>query len=139
MTKGKILLLGAFTAWPFMVPVIGWLFEAMGLFPETAADPPAAFVMFYVLLILTPIVLLALLGFYLIYLFTRTHLSLDWKLVWAVILVLGNVFAMLVFWVLHIWKPRHLAPTRGIFPFQLAGLCACADSLSPADCVPTSR
>ena len=119
MTKGKAITLAAFTAWPFIVPAIGLLFEATGLIPSAAAEPPAAFVVFYALLCLTPIEVLALLIFYLGYLFTRPHLSLDWKLVWAVALVIGHVFIMPVFWYLHIWKPRYFAPMQASSRFSL--------------------
>lgn len=119
MTKGKAITLAAFTAWPFIVPAIGLLFEATGLIPSAAAEPPAAFVVFYALLCLTPIEVLALLIFYLGYLFTRAHLSLDWKLVWAAALVIGHVFIMPVFWYLHIWKPRYFAPMQASSRFSL--------------------
>ena len=37
MTKGKAITLATFTAWPFVVPVIGLLFEATGM---TRVQPP---------------------------------------------------------------------------------------------------
>ena len=119
MTKGKAIILAAFTAWPFVVPAIGLLFEATGLISSAAAEPPAAFVVFYALLCFTPIEMLTLLIFYLGYLLTRPRLSLDWKLVWAAVLVIGHVFTMPVFWYLHIWKPRYFAPMQASSRFSL--------------------
>ena len=119
MTKGKALLLAALTAWPFLVPVIGLLIETIGLIPSTAAQPPAAFILFLVLLYLTPIVVLALLVFYLVYLFTRPQLSMDRKLVWAALLMIGHVFIMPVFWYLHIWRARSYPPMQASSRFSL--------------------
>ena len=111
MTKGRAIALGALTAWPFAVPAIGLLFEATGMLSSTASEPPAAFVVLYAFLLMTPIVVYALLVFYLVYLFT-TQMPLDKKLVWAALLVIGHVFTMPVFWYRHIWKPRGLAPLQ---------------------------
>jgi hypothetical protein len=76
-------------------------------------------VVLYALLCLTPIEVLALLVFYLGYLFTRPQLSLDWNLVWAAVLVIGHVFTMPVFWYLYIWKPRYFAPMQASSRFSL--------------------
>ena len=46
MIKNKAMALAALTAWLFMVPVIGPLFEVMGMMPSAASDPPAAFVVY---------------------------------------------------------------------------------------------
>ena len=72
----------------------------------------------YALLLMTPIVVYALLVFYLVYLFT-TQMPLDRKLVWAALLVIGHVFTMPVFWYRHIWKPRSLAPLEASSRFSL--------------------
>lgn len=118
MTRGRAIALGTLTAWPFAVPAIGLLFEATGMLPSSASEPPAAFVVLYALLLMTPIVIYGLLVFYLIYLFT-TQMPLDRKLVWAALLVIGHVFTMPVFWYRHIWKPRSLAPLEASSRFSL--------------------
>lgn len=119
ITRGKSLILAVFSVWPFGVILIGLFFEVTGMFPKISEELPAAFVLFYGLLLLTPIVVLALIGIYLVYLFTRPDLPLEWKLVWALVLILGNIFAMPLFWVLQVWKPRHLTPMRSASRFSL--------------------
>jgi len=108
-----------FTLWPFVVPLIGLLFEATGMLPSTAATPPAAFVLLLALLYSTPVIILGLVIFYLVYLFTRSKLPLDWIVVWAAVLMIVNVFAMPVFWYLVIWKPRQFAPLQTSSRFSL--------------------
>jgi hypothetical protein len=119
MARGGAITLAAFTVWPFVVPVIGLLAEASGMIPSTATEPPAAFVGLMVMLCLTVIEVLALLLFYLGYLFTRPLLPLEWKAVWAAVLVFGHVFTMPVFWVLQVWKPRHVGPMQAASRFSL--------------------
>ena len=119
MARGKAITLAAFTVWPFVVPVIGLLAEATGMIPSAATEPPAAFVALIVMLCLTAIEVLALLLFYLGYLFTRPLLPLEWKAVWAAVLVFGQVFTMPVFWVLHVWKPRNSDPMQASSRFSL--------------------
>jgi hypothetical protein len=71
------------------------------------------------MLCLTAIEVLALLLLYLGYLFTRPLLPLEWKAVWAAVLVFGHVFTMPIFWVLHVWKPRNLDPMQASSRFSL--------------------
>jgi hypothetical protein len=63
MTRGKALLLAGLTAWPFAVPMIGWLFEATGMTSVATAKPPAVFVLFLGMLYLTAIEVPALIVF----------------------------------------------------------------------------
>ena len=108
--KRQTIVLGALTAWPFVFGVLGLLVEIFGLIPKGSATPPPAFVVFLALLVLTPLAVLGLLVFYLVYLFTKTPLPQERKLIWAVALVAGHVFVMPVFWWRHVWKPRNMAP-----------------------------
>jgi hypothetical protein len=106
----KTMALGALTAWPFVFGALGLLVEIFGLIPKGSDTPPPAFVVFLALLVLTPVTSLGLLVFYLVYLFTKTPLPQERKLIWAVALVAGHVLVMPVFWWRHVWRPRNLAP-----------------------------
>ena len=48
---------------------------------------------------------MGLLAFYLWFLFDTDRIAAERKPLWAVVLFLGNVIAMSVFWYIHIWKP----------------------------------
>lgn len=52
----------------------------------------------------TMFLIFALLGFYVAYLFRTPRVPQDKKALWAVVLFLGNMFAMPVFWFLYIWR-----------------------------------
>ena len=51
------------------------------------------------------LLVMGLLAFYLWFLFDTDRIAADKKPLWAVVLFLGNVIAMPVFWYIHIWKP----------------------------------
>ena len=59
------------------------------------------FIMHFAVIILT----WCLIGFCIYYLFKTDHVKQDQKALWAVVLFLGNMLAMPVFWYLYIWKP----------------------------------
>ena len=42
---------------------------------------------------------------YLVYLFKTNYVPSEKKALWAVVIFLGNVFAMPVFWYLYVWRP----------------------------------
>lgn len=117
--KSLAIILAIFTAWPYLLFGFGMLIEVMGLIPESAVEPPPIFVLLMALICLTPIVVVAVLGVYLVYLFTRPNLTMDKKLVWAVILVVGHIFAMPVFWYLHIWKSPPSVPMQAASRFSV--------------------
>jgi hypothetical protein len=55
-----------------------------------------------------------LLGIYVVNVFKNDHVSKDKKALWAVVLFLGNVIAMPVYWYLYIWKEDD--KNIGIYP-----------------------
>jgi len=50
-------------------------------------------------------VMLATLASYIVYLFKTKHVPKGKKALWAVVLFMGNIFAMPIFWYHYIWKP----------------------------------
>jgi hypothetical protein len=124
MTKSKAITLGVFTAWPLVAgPVIGLialLVEMKGILKVKPSDELVLFSVFYSI---TPICVLALLVFYIGYLFAKSQLPLGKRLVWFAVLVFGHVLAMPLFWYLHIWKPPGVSPMRGFFKFSLFIFC----------------
>ena len=49
--------------------------------------------------------ILFLIATYVVYLFKTECVPKDKKALWAVVLFMGGVFAMPVFWFIHVWKP----------------------------------
>jgi hypothetical protein len=119
MTKNRALFLAGLTLWPYLFMLLGWLLDLSGLFPSTSTEAPVAFVLFLLVLALTFLLVPALLIFYLVYLLTRPALSLDRKLVWVALLVIGHVLIMPLFWYLFVWKPREFPPMQPHSRFSL--------------------
>lgn len=46
-----------------------------------------------------------LLATYIVYIFKTHYVPKDKKALWAVVIFLGNMFAMPIFWYLHVWRP----------------------------------
>ncbi|MHC4568070.1 MAG: hypothetical protein ACYTE3_20200 [Planctomycetota bacterium] len=108
MSRGKAITLGIFTAWPFVYVV---LFMCMmfgmvmpGLWGGRPWGAPPAFGIIFPLHLLTMFEIPALLVIYIVYLFRTSRVAQDKKVLWAVVLFLGHMIAMPVFWYLYIWK-----------------------------------
>ena len=66
--------------------------------------PPMAFQILFAVHFFTIMYTFALVGFYIYYLFKTDRVPKDKKALWAVVIFLGNMFAMPVFWFFYIWK-----------------------------------
>jgi lysylphosphatidylglycerol synthetase-like protein (DUF2156 family) len=53
---------------------------------------------------LTMIITFVLMVIYVVYLFRTDRVAKESKALWAVVLILGNILSMPVFWYLYIWK-----------------------------------
>ncbi|HUT29669.1 MAG TPA: hypothetical protein VMX13_07750 [Sedimentisphaerales bacterium] len=115
MSRGKVITLGVFTAWPFVYMVLfmcmmfGVVMSSFRGGRSWGAAP--AFWIIFPLHLLTMVEIPVLLVIYIVYLFRTSRVAQDKKALWAVVLFLGNVIAMPVFWYLYIWKEGE--ETRG--------------------------
>ncbi len=119
MSKAQKIILAAFTAWPFlylilfMCTVFGMIFYGFSNEGNSSGMPPIMAVIF-ILHFLTMIELIALLVIYILHVFRTERMPQDKKVLWAVILFLGNMIAMPIYWYLYIWKePKEAMPEQG--------------------------
>ncbi len=86
--------------------------RVMSSFPQLAGPnaPPDQFFQdfdrLFRLHMLVMALVLALLAFYIVHLFLTPRVPSDKKALWAVVLFLGNLLAMPVYWYLYIWPAR---------------------------------
>lgn len=81
-------------------------------FAIASATVPSERIFFIILPIhlLTMIIIVALLTFYIINVFRNDRVNKDMKILWAVILFFGSFIAMPIYWYLYIWRdPKILA------------------------------
>jgi hypothetical protein len=114
MTRNRKLLLGIATIWPFIYLVvffivfIGIFIYSVSMRSQSGANssdlPGLGFMVFFALHLITMLWILALTIFYVINVFQNDRVDKDKKTLWAVVIFLGNIFAMPIYWYLYIWR-----------------------------------
>ena len=69
-----------------------------------SAEPPIIMMVIFPLHIFTMFEIFVLIAIYMFYLFKTDVVPQDKKALWAVVLFLGNMISMPIFWYLYIWK-----------------------------------
>ncbi len=70
---------------------------------SSSEEPPVWFFGSFAAQMLVWLLVLALIIFYIVHLFTTDRVRQDKKALWAVVLILGNFFAMPVYFYLYVW------------------------------------
>jgi hypothetical protein len=121
MRKSSKILLGVATLWPLLylaIFLVGWVAMMVFVFSQIpvsdnkvgapAGEPPEAFVRgvlaFFVLHFLTILWMMGLLAIYIVNVFKNDRVTDDKKALWAVVIFLGNIIAMPIYWYLYIWR-----------------------------------
>ena len=103
MKKGSKILLAAATIWPFLYFL---LFMGVFVLSFIARDngPGLIWAIIIPLHLLTMLLIVGLIAFYIVNIFRNDRVNKDMKVLWAVVIFMGNVFAMTVYWYLYIWR-----------------------------------
>ena len=103
MKKSTNLLLGAATVWPF---IYMFLFFGAAFFSVFfgRAEPPGLWAVIIPLHLLTMLGIFALLAIYMVNVFRNDRVTKDMKVLWAVVIFMGGMIAMPVYWYLYIWR-----------------------------------
>lgn len=110
--KPAKIILGGLTIWPLVYPfvcIVLFFTMVVGSLPlQPNRNPqnvefPAGMVVIFGLHLLTFFVVMGLLAVYLFYLYHTERVPADKKALWAVVLFLGSVLAMAVFYCIYIW------------------------------------
>jgi hypothetical protein len=116
MKKSSKILVGIATLWPFLYMVFFFLVVFSSVFfmnssrgPESG--PPLLFLVIFPLHLLTMLGIIGLSIFYIVNVFRNDRVDKDKKVLWAVVLFLGNMIAMPIYWYLYIWKEPGIVPT----------------------------
>jgi len=115
-TGGKVLL-GAATLWPFAYMIFFFLFVLSRMFTAGMggsmggpSGPGGAFLTVFAMHFLTMLIMLGLTVFYIVYVFRSDRVAQDKKALWAVVIFLGNMIAMPIFFYLYIWRDPEIPP-----------------------------
>jgi hypothetical protein len=108
MQKTTKLLLGLATLWPFAYLVLFFVvIVATTVFgpgsPEQPGPPPLI-ALILPLHFLTMLWVVVLMVIYIVNVFKNDRVDKDKKVLWAIVLFMGSMIAMPVYWYLYIWK-----------------------------------
>jgi len=108
MTKPKAIVLAAFTLWPvlYMFLFLVIMFSQFMMFSTTppANEMPLALKIIFPLHFFTMLEIAVMIAIYIRHIFKSDAVAQDKKALWAVVIFLGNMIAMPVYWYLYIWK-----------------------------------
>jgi hypothetical protein len=114
MSRGKAIALAILTAWPFLYMILFMcimfgtiISDCCGGGPPSTL--PSIFLIIIPLHLLTMLEMVALLVIYIVHVFKTDRVPQDKKALWAVVLFLGNMLAMPVYWYFYIW-PAQVPP-----------------------------
>jgi len=106
------------------------MFVFMGFFVLTffgmvsgweGGDMPVGFNLIVPMHFLTMLVGILLMVIYIIMALRNEHLVGNAKLLWVLILFMGNMFAMPMYWYLYIWNDPLTGPASGVFKNSVLG------------------
>jgi uncharacterized membrane protein len=103
MNKTWKVLLGLLTLWPLCYLVLFFILTFIGIFFGAASQAPFIQLILPVHL-LTMLLIFGLVVFYIVNVFKNKRIESDKKALWAVVLFMGGMIAMPVYWYLFIWK-----------------------------------
>ena len=77
---------------------------------DGSSGPPLTFQIIFPLHALTMLEMFGLLAVYMMHVFKTDRIAQDQKVLWAILIFMGNMIAMPIYWYLHIWKDPPPAP-----------------------------
>ena len=104
MSKAAATLVGIVTLLPITYAIL-FILESILLIAGTDRLSSQSFAILAILHVSVILLSWVLLGFYIWHLFKTELVPNDMKALWAVVLFLGNMLTMPVYWYLYIWKP----------------------------------
>jgi hypothetical protein len=115
MKKPTKVLLGLASLWPLLYMIFFFVFIFFSIFfisssGDPGSGPPFFFFLIFPLHLLTMVLIMALTVFYIVNVFRNERVDKDKKALWAIVLFMGNMIAMPIYWYLYIWKEPDSLP-----------------------------
>jgi hypothetical protein len=111
-SKVKKLVLAALTAWPIIYMVAFFVFVFGGILMTSHGHKPGAeagagmppFMMYLIVFHCGTILeIMALAVYYIIHCIKNAALKQDMRIIWVILLIMGGIIAMPIYWYLYIW------------------------------------
>jgi hypothetical protein len=111
MSKGAKILIAAATAWPILYMFIFIVLIVSAVFlSESQGEASWLWALIMPLHLLTMLLIFGLTAFYIVNVFRNKRIKSDMKALWAIVIFMGSIFAMPVYWYLFIWKETPADP-----------------------------
>lgn len=107
MTKSKKIILLIVTLWPVIYLAIFFTLILSTFLlpgPSVESNPVFNFSIIFPIHILTMLIMTILFVIYIMHILKSGRVKKDDRVLWAILLLMGNSIAMLVYWYLFIWK-----------------------------------
>jgi len=119
MKKPTKVLLGLATLWPFFYLILFFvvIFSTVVFRPGSGeSGPPPLIALILPLHLFTMLAVMGLMVFYIVNVFRNDRVDKDQKALWAVVLFMGNMIAMPIYWYLYIWREPPAADSAASVP-----------------------
>ncbi len=109
MKKSTKILLAIATIFPFLYMIFFFvvIFSSIFFMPSDGSSEegalPILFMVIFPLHLLTMLLIMGLTVFYIVSVFRNDRVDKDKKVLWAVVIFMGNMIAMPIYWYLYIW------------------------------------
>lgn len=104
LSRPMALVVGALSAWPILYFVGFMVMMAMSVGAGGPFRDVESFDLLMRVHLLTMVVSMGLLAFYVTHAFRSPRLPQDQRVLWLLVLFLGNMLAFPVYWYLHVWR-----------------------------------
>jgi len=105
LSKSQKIILGILSIWP-LVYIVFFVIYAFVISELTSSNVP--FIILIVLHVLTILLIWAMIIFNIIHVLRTIKPPNELRIVWVILLLLGNMIANPVYWYLHIWREPKL-------------------------------
>ncbi len=126
MKKSNKILLAMASLWPFVYTTLFFVFMFSSFFflPHNGSSDdgvfPYLFMIIFPLHLLSMLLIMGLNIFYIVNVFKNDRVDKDKKVLWAVVLFMGNVIAMPIYWYLYIWRENPVPMASEPLPLNRA-------------------
>jgi uncharacterized membrane protein (DUF485 family) len=106
-SRRAVLVIGGLTIWPFVYAamfVSVFAYTWLSVPQRPGAGEPLLFKYIFPLHCLTMLLMFALTGIYVFHAYKTDRIAADKKVLWVLILFLGNLVAFPIYWYLHMWR-----------------------------------
>jgi hypothetical protein len=114
MKKSSKILLALATIWPFLYMILFMSVFVLSFFLR-GNEPGLIWAIIIPLHILTMLWMIGLTVLYIVNVFRNDRVNKDMKVLWAVVLFMGSIIAMPIYWYLYIWRDV-TSPSIGTAP-----------------------